>query len=90
MAERLVGLVTHYFPGPNVAVVKLMDGELAVGDHVHFIGHTTDFEEDVGSMEVEHHKVTHADQGDEIGVQVLTRVRPHDKVYKVVAEGLAH
>lgn len=89
MAEQLVGLVTHYFPGPNVAVVKLSDGELSVGDHVHFIGHTTDFEEDVGSMEVEHHKVEHAGRGDEIGVQVLTRVRPHDKVYKVVAEGLA-
>lgn len=90
MAERLVGMVTHYFPGPNVAVVKLSDGELSVGDHVHFIGHTTDFEEDVGSMEVEHAKVPHANPGDEIGLQVLTRVRPHDKVYKVVPEGLAH
>src|SRR5574342_628915 len=65
MAERLVGMVTHYFPGPNVAVVKLVEGELAVGDHVHFLGHTTDFEEDVGSMEVQHHKVDRANPGDE-------------------------
>ena len=64
--------------------------KLAVGDHVHFLGHTTDFEEDVGSMEVEHHKVEHAKPGDDIGVQVLTRVRPHDKVFKVVSEGTAH
>lgn len=89
MAERLVGLVTHYFPGPNVAVIKLSDGELSVGDHVHFIGHTTDFEEDVGSMEVEHHKIAHADPGAEVGLQVLTRVRPNDRVYKVLADGLA-
>ena len=90
MPERLVGMVTHYFPGPNVAVVKLVDGELTVGDHVHFLGHTTDFEEDVGSMEVQHHKVERAKPGDEIGVQVLTRVRPHDKVFKVVPEGTLH
>jgi putative protease len=90
MAERLVGIVTHYFPGPNVAVVKLSDGELAVGDHVHFLGHTTDFEEDVSSMEVEHQKVARAGPGDEIGVQVLARVRPHDKVYKVIPEGTLH
>jgi len=89
MAERLVGIVTHYFPGPNVAVVKLSDGELSVGDHVHFLGHTTDFEEDVTSMEVEHQKVARAGPGDEIGVQVLARVRPHDKVFKVVSEGVA-
>ena len=90
MTERLVGIVTHYFPGPNVAVVKLSDGELAVGDHVHFLGHTTDFEEDVSSLEVEHHKVPHANPGDEIGVQVLARVRPHDRVYVVIPEGLVH
>jgi putative protease len=90
MAERLVGMVTHYFPGPNVAVIKLVEGELSVGDHIHFVGHTTDFEEDVGSMEVEHQKISHADPGAEIGLQVLTRVRPHDKVFKVVPEGTAN
>jgi hypothetical protein len=39
---------------------------------------------------VEHHKIGHADPGAEVGLQVLTRVRPNDKVYKVVPEGVAH
>lgn len=84
MPEQLVGTVTHYFPTPNVAIVKLTDGELAVGDRVHFLGHTTDFQETVTSMEIEHQKVQRATQGQEVGIQVTARVRPHDKVYKLL------
>ncbi len=85
MAEQLVGTVTHFFPQPSVAIVKLTDGDLRVGDEVHFVGHTTDFVEKITSMEVEHAKVEQAALGQEIGIQVVARVRPHDKVYKVVA-----
>ena len=84
MAEQLVGTVTHFFPQPSVAIVKLTDGELRVGDEVHFVGHTTDFVEQITSMEVEHAKVQQAAVGQEIGIQVTARVRPHDKVYQVV------
>ncbi len=86
MAEKLIGSVTHFFKGPSVAVVKVTEGEVAVGDEIHFVGHTTDFTERVTSMEVDHKKVERAAVGDEIAIQVVDRARPHDQVYKVLPE----
>jgi len=83
MPEQQIGSVVHYFGGPGVAVVKIETGELAVGDKIRFLGHTTDFTEAVTSMEVEHKKVERASAGEEIAVQVIGRVRRHDKVLKV-------
>jgi putative protease len=85
MAEDLIGSVTHFFKGPSVAVVKVTEGEVAVGDEIHFVGHTTDFTERVTSMEVDHKKVERAGVGDEIAIQVVDRARPHDQVFKVLA-----
>ncbi len=86
MAEDLIGSVTHFFKGPSVAVVKVTEGEVAVGDEIHFVGHTSDFTERVTSMEVDHKKVERAAVGDEIAIQVVDRARPHDQVYKVLPE----
>jgi len=82
MPEQLVGNVVHYFKGPSVAVVQLV-GDLAVGDRIRFHGHTTDFTEQLTSMEVEHGKVERAVAGQEVAIQVTERTREHDKVLKV-------
>jgi putative protease len=86
MSEQLVGTVTHFFKGPSVAVVKLTEGHIALGDQLHFVGHTTDFTETVNSMEVEHKKVERAEAGDEIAIQVIDRARQHDQVYRVTPD----
>ena len=86
MAEEIIGSVTHFFKGPSVAVVKMTEGEIAVGEEIHFVGHTTDFTERVTSMEVDHKKVERAGVGAEIAIQVVDRARPHDQVFKVLAE----
>jgi putative protease len=86
MAEHLIGVVTHYFNAPGVAVVKVVDGELALGDTVRFLGHTSDFTEAVTSMEVEHAKVQRAGPGSEVAVKVVARVRRHDQVFKVTQD----
>ena len=83
MPEQLIGTVVHYFKGPSVAVVRVTDGELAVGDYVRFHGHTTDFTEQVTSMEVDHTKVERAKAGEEVAIQVTDRTRHHDQVFKV-------
>jgi putative protease len=86
MAEKLVGVVTHFFKGPGVAVVKVTEGEIGVEDQLRFVGHTSDFTERVTSMEVEHRKVERAAAGDEVAIQVVARVRQHDQVFKIVPD----
>ena len=52
MPEQLVGTVVHYFKGPGVAVVRVTEDALAVGDSLRFHGHTTEFTTQIVSMEV--------------------------------------
>lgn len=85
MAEDQVGLVEKFFSHVSVAAIKV-EGKISVGDTLHFKGHTTDFTQAIDSMEVEHEKVEVAKKGDDIGIKVKERVRPHDKVY-LVKEG---
>ncbi|MBI1967382.1 MAG: hypothetical protein HYS40_05290 [Gemmatimonadetes bacterium] len=84
MAEHEIGTVTHYFDRLQVAVVQLTAGEIAIGDRIHFRGHTTEFTETVTSMEVDHRKVERAKAGEEVAIQVVGRARLHDKVLKEV------
>lgn len=82
MAEVEIGTVVHYFDRPQVAVVRILVGDVAVGDTLHFRGHTTEFTETVGSMEVDHKPVERAGAGAEIAIKVIGRARVHDKVLK--------
>lgn len=85
MAEKPVGKVTHYFTNIGVAVIELED-ELRVGDVIHIKGHTSDFEEKVASIQIEHQSVEKADVGQAVGLKVSQHVREHDAVYKVIEE----
>jgi putative protease len=78
-----IGVVTHYFGEPSVAIVKLKTGTLRVGDTIHIRGHTTDFEQKVESMQVDHAPVTEVGPKDDFGMKVTGHVREHDVVYKV-------
>lgn len=80
--EILVGKVTHYYKAIGVAALELSD-TLEVGDIIHIKGHTTDFEQEIESMEINHQKVTKATRGQVIGLKVKDYVREHDMVYKV-------
>lgn len=80
--EKKIGKVTHYFSKIGVGVMEL-SGELKVGDKIHIKGATTDFEQKVDSMQIEHENVEKAKKGQSIGLKVSEPVREHDKVYKV-------
>ena len=86
MEEKKIGFVSNYFSKISVAAVEITDGTVSVGDTLHFLGHTTDFESRVDSMQIEHKSVTEAKKGDSVGVKVLEKVREGDKVYKIVAD----
>ena len=74
--------VTHYFPHVNAAVLKIKTGEIRVGDELLFKGHTTDFKQKVLSMQIDHQPVRIAQKGDDFGVEVKSRVRAGDLVFK--------
>ena len=54
-----------------------------MGDRIKFKGHTTDFEDQVQSMQIENQAVEKAGAGEMIGIKVKERVREKDLVYKV-------
>jgi putative protease len=84
MPEEQVGRVVKYFAKPGVAAVEVTSGTIKKGDTLKFKGHTTDFTDQVTSMEIDNQPVDEAKPGDLIGIKVKDRVREKDKVYKVV------
>lgn len=76
-----VGMVFKFFAKPCVAAINITAGELKVGDTIQIKGETTDFTQQVDSMEIDNAKVESASAGQGVGIKVADRVRPHDKVY---------
>ncbi len=81
--EVKIGHVSHYFGKIQVAAIELTDGELAVGDTIHIKGHTSDFSQQIDSMQIDKVDVTHAKKGQGIGIRVSEHARVGDTVYKV-------
>jgi len=81
MAEEKVGVVNDYFARIGVAGIDLT-GTLRVGDTIRIKGHTTDLEQVVDSMQIEHQDVDEAHAGAAIGIKVKDRCRGGDVVYK--------
>jgi len=80
--KKLVGKITHFFPKISVAVVELED-TLKVGDTISIEGPTTNFQQTVESMQIEHKAIEEAKKGDSIGLKVKDKVREKDLVFKV-------
>ncbi len=84
MPEEQVGVIVKFFVKPSVAAIEVTNGVVKTGDLLKYKGHTTDFTEEVASMEVDNKPEEEAKVGDLIGIKVKERVRENDKVYKVV------
>jgi putative protease len=78
-----VGEISHYFTKISVAVVELT-APLKVGDRIAIKGMTTNFEQMVNSMQIEHESMQEAKAGDSIGMKVTDRVRKGDIVYRLL------
>ena len=77
-----IGKVTHFYTHLSVAVVEL-SGTLKIGDKIRIKGATSDFEQTIDSMQIEHDKIEEAKKGQSIGLKVKEHVRQHDVVYKI-------
>ena len=82
MAEEVIGNMSDFFARPMVAGIELT-GTLKLGDKIHIVGHTTDIEMVVASMQINNVNVTEAKAGDAVGIKVSDRVRRGDTIYKV-------
>lgn len=78
--EKKIGEIAHYFGKISVAAIKLT-GDLKVGDMIHIKGHTTDLEEKVESIQIQHDSVQKAGKGDDVGIKVKDHVRTGDEVF---------
>jgi len=76
-----IGHITHFFSKISVAVIELT-APLSVGDTILIKGPTTDFEQVVESMQIEHKNVQKAEAGQSIGLKVAQRVRERDTAYR--------
>jgi putative protease len=78
--EKPIGEITHYYGKIQVGIVKMLTG-MKVGDKIKIKGSSTDFEQEVKSMQIEHEQVDKVKKGDMIGLMVDQEVREGDKVY---------
>jgi putative protease len=81
--KEKIGTVFTYFSKIGVAGVRLSDGGMSVGDTISIEGHTSNFTQNVDSIQMDHGPVESAKKGDEVGIKVKDKVRNHDVVYKI-------
>ena len=80
IGEAFVGRIVHYYPRINVGIVELTDGEINLGDLIHVQGKQTNLVQPVDSLQIDHHRISHADKGRTVGIKLKDRVRNHDQV----------
>lgn len=81
--EGLVGKITHYFNNIEVGIVKITKGALSEGDKIRIKSGSSEFEQEVRSMQINHQQVLKAKKGDVIGLKVKDKVREGDEIYKI-------
>lgn len=81
-AEPL-GRVTHYFPKARATAILIERDGIRIGDSLYFKGHTTAFKQRVQSLQIDHKPVSQASPEEEVGIQVRSRTREHDLVFKL-------
>lgn len=82
MERQVIGKVAHYYSKIGVAIIFL-DSSLKVGERIAIVGSTSDLEQDVKSIQVEHQGIEEAKMGDLVGLKVKDKVREGDTVYKL-------
>ena len=80
--KKKIGTVTRYFHKIGVAAIMLED-TLKVGDTIGIVGSTTNFKQEIASMQVDRADIKEGKSGQEIAIKVKDRVRENDEVYLV-------
>lgn len=78
--EKPIGKVTHFYGNISVAIVKF-NRAVKVGQKIRFEGETTNFSQDIKSMQFNHKEIKTAPKGRQVGIKVKDKVRDGDAVY---------
>jgi len=80
-----IGKGVHYFPKASVGEFKIEAYDLSIGDTILVTGPTTGAKEiEVKEMFVNDEKLNKGSKGDSITIPLDFRIRPSDKLYKIV------
>ncbi len=84
-SDKQIGDVVAFFRLPVVAVLKITQGSLKVGDKIWIHGHTTNLKQVIASMQINHQPIQEAKKGAKVGIKVSARARRGDKIYLLPA-----
>src|SRR2546426_2002833 len=84
LERKKVGEVFHFYTKIGVAAIRVTDDGIAIGDTVQIQGPSTNLEQTVDALQIEHAVVSRAGPGQEVGMKVRDRVREKDFVYKLI------
>ena len=85
-----IGKGMHYFPKSNIGEFKIEAYDIAIGDTLLITGPTTGAQEmKVEEMYVNDVKGEKAIKGDSVTIPLTFRIRPSDKLYKIVVTEFA-
>ena len=77
-------MVTHFYDKISVAVIKLKNADLKVGDEIKFVNSDgSESTQKVESMQIEHAAIEIAKSGDEFGLKVKQSVKPKTEIFKI-------
>ena len=80
MNSVLLGFVEDYYAKIGVIALTLK-APVSVGQKIQVLGHTTNLQQTVDSMQIEYAAVTQAGPKDGVGIKVTGRARGGDHVY---------
>lgn len=82
-----VGKGVHFFPKPSIAEFKIEAFNIKLGDTILITGPTTGVQElELTEMMVNDEHLSIAEKGDSCTIPTNFRIRPSDKLYKIVKE----
>jgi U32 family peptidase len=80
-----IGKGTHFFPKPQIGEFKIEAFDISIGDTILITGETTGAKElQVNEMMVNDKKLSKGTKGDLVTIPLGFRIRPSDKLYKIV------
>jgi len=85
--EALVGKITDFNPGTKMAEVFMMKGLLQVDDHIHTVGNSTDFYQDLKVLKNENNPIDRVFVGQKVYIELNQNAQVDDSVYVVDKKG---